>query len=274
MGGETLTFALLDDVALAASRGMLPKSYLRTVTAGRIGPLVELLILARSEATYGLELSELASSPIVEQLMGSTKACVAKTFDSAGTSAGFLTTGRDPQAEDQTTWTVFCRAMQQAAERSGLPKQQAQGLVGAIREMEENIHLHSQRTKDGVVGFRATKTEFEFVVADSGIGTLASFKQSPEYTELRDPGTAIRLAVTDGESRLRYEDKGRGYGFHDLFVGLANLSGQLRFRSDDHSLTIDGTSPTLITARISQAARLQGFVASVVCGVITPGQVH
>jgi anti-sigma regulatory factor (Ser/Thr protein kinase) len=247
-GQTPLTYALLDDVALAASRGTLPRSYLRTVTVERIGPLVEFLLHTRCEVPTKLELSDIARSRIVEELLEATQSDRASTFDVAEkVTAGFITTSRKPQAEDQTPWVAFCRAMQRAAEQTGLPRQQAQGLVGAVREIEENIHLHSQRASDGVVGFRATETDFEFVVADSGIGALASFKQSPEYSELRDPGTALRLAVTDGESRLRYLEKGRGYGFHDLFVGLANLNGHLRFRSDDHAMTIDGTSPTLIT---------------------------
>jgi len=146
-----------------------------------------------------------------------------------------------------------------------LPKQTAQGLVGALCEIEENVHLHSQRAHDGLVGYRATQEEFEFVVADNGIGVLQSLRQSPRYGNLRDSGTAIKLALTDGESRLSHQKSGHGYGFHGLFVGLANLNGELRFRSDDHSLTIDGTSPSLMAARLSQTVRLQGFVASIVC---------
>jgi len=195
-------------------------------------------------------------------------------WSDATTRVGFIETSRSPIATNQTLWIAFCRAAQAAAEYSGLPKSHAQGLIGAMREIEENIHLHSQRARDGVVGYRATREEFEFAIADNGIGVLASLRQSPHYANLLDPGTAIRLALTDGESRFRHENTGRGYGFHDLFVGLANLNCRLRFRSEDHAMTIDGTTPSLMRARLSQGVRLQGFVSSVACRLSSPSVSH
>jgi len=37
-----------------------------------------------------------------------------------------------------------------------------------------------------------------------------------------------------------------------MFTGLMNLQAALRFRSADHALLIDGTSPTLATAQLAQ----------------------
>lgn len=274
---QLLDFHFLDDLALAVQRNRVSgRSLLNAVEIERIGPLLELLVLGRPGSLEGVAVGSLSGCPIVDQLRsairrGTTNGSIRAD---AGTKVGFITTGRNPASEDQSPWTAFCFAVQQAAEFSGLPKQQARGLVGAMREIEENIHLHSQRPMDGVVGYRATKQEFEFVVADSGIGTLASLKLSPDYQHLSDSGTAIRIALTDGESRLKYENQGHGYGFHGLFVGLANLNGHLRFRSDDHALTIDGSSPSLMTTRLSQTARLQGFVASIVCRSANSLQLH
>jgi anti-sigma regulatory factor (Ser/Thr protein kinase) len=176
-------------------------------------------------------------------------------------------------SDDQTHWVAFCRKAQEAAELS-LPKPIAQGLIGAMREIEENVHLHSERSQDGIVGYRGTEQEFEFVIADSGIGILNSLRTSPDYAHLSDAGSAIKTALSDGESRLRYASPGRGFGFRDLFVGLANLNGELRFRSGDHALTIDGTSPSLITARLSQKVEIPGFLAGVVCGITPRQTVH
>lgn len=185
-----------------------------------------------------------------------------------GTSAhsrfGFIATSRDPQAEDQTEWVAFCRKAQEAAETAGLPKAEAQQLVGALWEMEENVHIHSARPDDGFVGYSATTDAFEFVVADSGVGVLQSLQSCPDYADLRDGGTAIKIALSDGASRFG-TTSGHGYGFHGLFVGLANLSGDLRFRSGDHALTIDGSELSLLHSRLDQKACLQGFVISVLC---------
>jgi anti-sigma regulatory factor (Ser/Thr protein kinase) len=278
MQGQTLDFALLDDLALAVQRRRLgAQSFLRTTKPDRIGPLLELLILGREGSLDGLSIGSLPASTIVAQL---GRALAPKTIGTGihdadfAMRAGFITTSRDPESVDQTPWIAFCREAQVAAEFCGLHKQHAQGLVGAMREIEDNVHQHSQRARDGIVAYRATKDEFEFVVADSGIGALASFRQSPHYAQLLDAGTAIRLALTDGESRFRHQDSGRGYGFHDLFVGLANLNGRLRFRSDDHALTIDGASPSLVGAHLSQTVRLRGFVASVVCCVDSSAVLH
>lgn len=278
MRDQALDFALLDDLALAVQRRRIcAASFLRKANPHRIGPLLELLILGREGTLDGLMIGSLPVCSLVGQLNRALAPQTAGSGVHGKTSrmhAGFISTSRDPNADDQASWVTFCREAQVAAEFSGLPKQHAQGLVGAMREIEENVHLHSQRAHDGIVAYKATRSEFEFVVADSGIGILASLRQCPHYAKLLDAGTAIRLALTDGESRLRHENAGRGYGFHSLFVGLANLNGHLRFRSEDHALTIDGTSPSLVSARLSQTVRLQGFVASVVCRVDSSAVLH
>ena len=57
----------------------------------------------------------------------------------------------------------------------------------------------------------------------------------------------------------------RGHGFRPIFVGLANLRGSLRFRTGDHALVIDGTSPSLATAQLAQKPFIDSFFASVRC---------
>ena len=46
---------------------------------------------------------------------------------------------------------------------------------------------------------------------------------------------------------------------------LVNLHGELRFCSGYHAITMEGTSPDLTTARISQKAPIDCFFASVRC---------
>ncbi|PPE73075.1 hypothetical protein C3942_14720 [Solimonas fluminis] len=140
----------------------------------------------------------------------------------------------------------------------------AQQLVGAIGELEDNIHLHSQAVDTGYVGYRAGNNEFEFVVADAGVGILNSLKSCPDYADLKDAGDALQFALQDGVSRYGRSAQ-RGCGFRPIFVGLANLMGMLRFRSGDHVLVIDGQSPDLAMARVQQRANLPGFVTSITC---------
>ena len=63
----------------------------------------------------------------------------------------------------------------------------------------------------------------------------------------------------------RYDDPGRGAGFDDMFRGLANHNGDLRFRSGDAAVLIDGASPGLINRKVKKKPHLQGFLASVAC---------
>lgn len=262
--GRELTFGFLDDVALAAARGRVdPAAHLRSARVRQLGPFLELFGLQRANA---LPVDAAPECPLGEALRRALQAQHAGRgiyLTADGGRIGFIATTRSAQAADRVEWTAFCRKVQEAAELA-LPKLAAMGMVGALREIEDNVHLHSQRPDDGIVGFRGNSGEFEFVVADSGIGILKSLRQSPDYQHLDDAGTAIKIALTDGQSRLRYVDAGRGFGFRDLFIGLANLNGELRFRSDDHALTISGASPSLVTARLSQKVRYQGFVASIV----------
>ena len=268
-GGADLTFDFVEDLARASLRrttDVVP--HLRRCHAGRIGPLLELLSFHRAGL---LPIGELGSNYILRTLrhaLSPAQAGHAAIAKSDSNYVGFIVTCRDVTSDDQAEadvhWVYFCAKAQEAAALS-MPKPVARGLVAAIMELEDNIHLHSQRSHDGVVGFRGTATDFEFVVADSGIGILESLRASPTYQHLVGAGEAIKISLQDGSSRLNHATPGHGYGFRDLFVGLANLNGYLRFRSDDHAFVIDGLSPSIMHGKLWQQARLQGFVASVIC---------
>ncbi len=276
-----LDFALLDDLALAwERRGPSVLAHLRQVTPRRLGPLIELGMLDRMHVNSGAAFAALPEATVAAPLVGALLQRVdrgnGRYHQVHLERLGAVLTNRNPRVEDQVEWLQFCRKAQEAAEFAALPKILAQGLVGALRELEENIHLHSQRSHDGIVAFRSTADEFEFVVADSGIGVLQGLRGASRYADLTDAGAALKTALSDGQSRLLDEDPNRGFGFHDLFVSLANLNGELRFRSDDHALTIDGSGPALPQARLAQKARLQGFVISIVCTLKppTPSRLH
>ncbi len=140
--------------------------------------------------------------------------------------------------------TEFCqRSIQQAAERS-LPKPVAQGLIGAMIEIEENIHLHSEQANDGVVDFTALMKNSNSSLAIAASGCWQACAARPDYRHLTDTGNALRLALQDGQSRLSHLEPNHGYGGSAIsFTTLATLNGSLRFRSDDQAITLDGVGP-------------------------------
>ena len=120
-------------------------------------------------------------------------------------------------------------------------------LVAAMRELHDNIGEHAQAPQTGIVAFRAETGVFEFVVSDRGVGVLNSLRMCMEHAGLRDEGMAIQAALRDGVSRHGSHGR-RGYGFRPIFIGLVNLYGELRFRSGDHAVTMDGTGPGIATS--------------------------
>ena len=259
-----LTFTHVDDLAFAAERGRLDRvASTATFSAFNIGPLLELNQLADG----GLLPAPNRCSWL--SLDGSADFCTAlisgrtQWLCPKSRALGFLRTAASP-SDHETSWVSFGLAAQQAATGAGFPKRIAAQFVGALGEMHSNIYEHSGCSGTGLLAFKASTGIFEFVVTDLGMGVLKSLSTCPSYASLTDHGEALRLALTDGCSRFG-PSAGRGIGFRPLFVGLANLSASLRFRSGDHALTIDGYKPSLVTARTSQKASIGGFFAAIRC---------
>jgi hypothetical protein len=264
-----LTFGEVDGLGFAAAAGRLKSGeqssrYLPT----SLGPLLELLLLAAGGRL---------PSPIVSGWLADNEAasmisalhddheCWVKAIDRR---MGFIRTNRSTlNADTDTLITSFLMDAQRAARNvAGLSDSTSGQLVAAMEELESNIHEHSEAPDTGILAFRATPNVFEFVAADRGIGILRSLQRCSTFTGLDDHGRAIQAALSDGTSRFGADSR-RGHGFRPIFIGLANLQGSLRFRSGDHALLIDGTSPALTTAQLAQKPLIDGFLASVWCHV-------
>ncbi len=166
--------------------------------------------------------------------------------------------------DDETAETDFYIRARRAAEFAGFQKAEAAQLVAAVVELYNNIIKHSRAVESAYVAFAAYENCFEFVVADAGIGVLRSLKSSSQYASLSDSGSALELALTEGVSRHdRVPDRGRG--FRPIFVGLANVSQKLRFRSGDHAREMERLSDGSIPAVTRQKSELPGFFCSVRC---------
>jgi anti-sigma regulatory factor (Ser/Thr protein kinase) len=261
---DTLTFAEVDDIAFAAERGRLNSTpYPTPLAPAGLGPLLELTHLARAGGMPTPQAALWISTGWAGPLLTALSAGRKDWYCPDTQSIGFLRT-RGTLPTDEAVFSKFGLAAQKAACAVGVPKQTAAQLVGAIGEMHSNIYEHSGASETGLVAFRVDRTSFEWVVADHGIGVRASLAMHADYAELPDEGAALRAALSDGASRFGM-GSGRGMGFRPLFVGLANLRAQLRFRSGDHALTIDGITPSILSARTSQKAKLRGLFAAVVC---------
>ena len=257
-----LTFASLDGLAFAAERGRLnghaPLSF-----DGAIGPLLEWVRLQETALLPAPDTLAWMSLGAAAPLMSALRSGRKEWLCPATRAAGFFR--MSPKwPENDMAWVAFGLTMQKAAVRAGFHKQTAAQFVGAMGEMVDNIYEHSDVPASGLAAFDANGGAFEFVVADGGIGVLESLRSCREYGNLSDHGEALRLAVTDGISRHGATAK-RGQGFRPIFVGLANLSGLLRFRSGDHAFIIDGQKIDRMAAKTAQKVVVNGFIASVSC---------
>jgi hypothetical protein len=131
----------------------------------------------------------------------------------------------------------------------------------AIGELLSNIVEHSEARHTGLVAFQALDGCFEFVAADQGVGPLESLRRSARFATLTTDRQALPLVLEHGCSR--HDTPGRGAGFDDMFRGLANHNGYLRFRSGDAAVLIDGASPGLVNRKVKKKPHLRGFLASV-----------
>lgn len=252
---EALTFETLDDLVLAHERGRSPA--VRLEPGPCLGSIVELLRFSE-EHRNGLQYDP---SPETAAIKRSFE--IRKPVYLDGEKAGFIAARRVPYKDADTYWDAFMFAMHKAMLAAGFPSLFSRGLVGAMDEMQNNIHDHSEARDTGLIAYRVSAEQVEWVVADRGIGVLTGL-QSGAFPSLKDSGEAIKIALSEGRSRFGV-GKGRGHGFRELFKALSTRRGTLRFRSDDQVLTIAGVSPSLSRARLQQRAHVSGFSVTVVC---------
>lgn len=197
---EPLTFAMLDDLAFAAERGRLDRVAGLAVAAADLGPLLELVQLAASGLLPGPDpapwLALNGAASFQAALTGGRPQWVCP-----GTrQIGFFRLAATVPADD-TPWVQFALAAHKAATDAGFTGKTAAQLAGALGELHSNVYEHSGRPETGFAAFRAREGVFEFAVADSGIGVLASLNTCPDHAALTDHGDALRLALTEGVSR-------------------------------------------------------------------------
>ena len=262
---KPLTFSAVDALGFAAVQGQLDAGPLPAPYAPkRLGPLLEFLTLLEerrlpcSQAGHWLAMN--GAAPMIGALQDNRECWMSPD----NRRMGFVRAVRRGRDGDTRLTGFLMDAKRAARDVAGLPTTTSGQLSGAMEELENNIHEHSDAADTGLLVFRAARGVFEFVVVDRGIGVLASLQKGAGFHGVSDHGKALEAALADGTSRFG-SDSRRGHGFRPIFRGLVNLHGSLRFRSGDHALSMDGTSPTLATAQLAQKPVIDGFFTSVRC---------
>jgi hypothetical protein len=263
--GQTyLTFHFLDDVLLLPQGERRKK--IDDVIPNRIGPLVEYVLFDHASGRSYLSQFDTVEARMLSRVLQTTPSSPLSPLTSL--VARTVEFSRPPQmaAEfDNVAWIAFCKRLEAAIKQAGLPGRFANQLAGTFVEMVSNLVEHSEHPETGIVGYKWKQGECEYVVADNGIGLLNSLKTHPDYADLVDAGQALETALFHGESR-HGKQAHRGTGFDTLVLNIASHTSYLRFRSNDHSHTIDGVTPSpRVTTQLS--SDFQGFLVSIVCRV-------
>ena len=218
---------------------LLPKSLYRL-------PLTRSLLEVRSE--LGLRSTGVSKAPV--------KSLSTRPIE-------FLLLPRDTDLDEDVEWGNFCQRFERAAREVGFSKDAAINMHSALFEMAENAQIHSRSPVAPLVGYEVGNGMAMFTVADVGRGVLASLRSVPQYASLTVDVEAIQLAMRNGVTS-RPDGRG-GFGFNSVFKALAEQWGQLRFRSGNGCITMDGTHLKADKCHRQFPLPIWGFQVSVCC---------
>lgn len=253
---DCFDFPFVDDCLLARASGRNVSPGVPTLAVKRIGPAV--LYALQSESAMLKEphrmAPELAALAIVLR-----SALVSGKGELQPLSLEFSRVGRDDD-DPKLLWSAYIKRLQGGAEKAGFPKSLSAGIAGSFREMATNLVEHSNAANTGIVGYRSTSGEFEFVVADQGRGVLESLRESHKHLQSDDEALEAALG---GASRYGPNAQ-RGTGFRTLFHSLAELNGTFRFQSGSWIAELQGKGIGCLHARYATRGHYQGFMISIV----------
>lgn len=262
-GAVEASFDNVDDLLWQARHDSLPsRGTIHLARSGRIAPLIELAIARMAMPAAYCEI--LVEAPFATLISGALRGEISGNAftDKMGV---FPLSRHQPGTNSQELWDQWAHRVQNAAVESNFPRALVLGLIGALGELQDNVYEHSGLPHTGLVAYAVSPNAFEFAVADGGMGALASLRMNPVYAHLKTAAEALELAMSDRASRFGTET-GRGYGIGTLFKALAHDAGELRFRSGDYAVSIEGDRPTLTGRKqVVQKAWLDGFAVSVRC---------
>lgn len=263
-------YELLEDV-LPSIRGA-SDPIARELTGCRvdsIGPLVEFAFFAAANPTVVPPLAVVSSDEIVRDL----STLLRVRWETQPTKTSSLESrpwefSRVPPASatGDPYWVAFVQRLRHAGLAAGFDTVTARKLAGTFGELADNIWQHSGATHTGLVGYRRVIGRFEFVIADAGIGVVASLNKHLEFIGLTDAGVALETALTLADTPYGRRT-GRGQGYRRMLASLLDLTGSLRVRSGDHGVSMSGMDLSLRTASTFQSAQFTGFFQAIECRV-------
>lgn len=258
-------YVIVDGLGRAAQRGRVPQLDGQIFRAGAAGPIVEFVQLEAASDLATLRSSGWFDDGSLGPILGPLAARPLQWLARDGRQGLISSTG----LQCENILTSFKIDAHKAAQAAGFASTAAL-LVAALGELIGNVVDHSEALDSGIALFAAQSGQFEFVIADSGIGARASLARNPEYASLGDEGSALQAMVEAGVSRFP-RHTGHGNGFRPIFEKLADMTGQLRFRSGDYALTLDGRFGDRVARQVAQKPRLRGVFAAISCRVPAMG---
>ena len=252
-------YGIVDGLGRAAQRGRIPQLGGQVFRASGPGPIVEFVNLESAIDLALLRASDWFDDGSLGPMLAPLAARPLQWLAQDGRQG--LICGAGLERED--VLTSFKIDAHKAALASGFTGRAAL-LVAAMGELIGNIVDHSEALDSGAALFAAHSGQFEFVIADRGIGAQASLARNPEYSDLGDEGSALQAMVEAGVSRFA-NGTGHGNGFRPIFEKLADMTGHLRFRSGDYALTLDGRFGDRVARELVQKPRLRGVFVAVMC---------
>jgi hypothetical protein len=174
-----------------------------------------------------------------------------------------FTTVWDENDTMESAWENFLRRFEGSSKAAGFTSDAALNLQSALHEMATNAVIHSRSAIPTLIGYAVTGNRALFAVADVGQGIVASLTSNPKYAQLTQPVDAIHKALQTGVT-CRVDDDG-GFGFSTIFKAVAEAWGQLRFRSGNGCITMDGTGLNTDRSIRRFPPALPGFQVSVCC---------
>ena len=267
---DFLHFELLEDIMDLENKKRL--EFLQGKQVFRISPLVELAYQSSSNLTSNL--NTLSKSPITKHLLSICKSkfsTLPNTTSLKSKEFEFIKTPETENEIDDVRWESFLNRVKSAGIKAGLEDSFSGALSATLGEMVENIILHSEKSFTGIAGYQWKNNEFEYVVADAGIGVMNSFIQNPDYKWIQDSSQALKTAIKNGETRFGKGER-HGTGFN-LLLNIAKRNSYLRFRSGNHSLILNGKDAEQIGSILEETfvcSNFSGFLISFTCQVPNP----
>lgn len=163
----------------------------------------------------------------------------------------------------EAAWENYLHRFERSTKSVGFTEDTALNLQSALHEMATNAVIHSRASVPVLVGYAVRDKSAMFSVVDVGQGIVSSLTSNPKYSHLTQPVEAIQKALQTGVT-CRVDDSG-GFGFSTIFKALAEAWGQLRFRSGNGCITMDGIDLDVDKSVRHFPPSLPGFQVSVCC---------